>query len=159
MVSCFYRDFSYGFTPLKLGVHDYSGKRVELVPIRTYLQGLCYKLKFLDPKPFDPANSLQFIISSNISKGMDKLEKVSVTIASSNTWQGIIGNAWPYNKDHLQIIGRLSTEVISFQLADLKENMYVNRVGEIDFDKCMNEHYTLAESQICASIFDPRSNQ
>ena len=151
---CFYRDFSYGFTPLKLGVHEYLGEKVELVPIRTYFQGLCYKLKFLDPKPFDPSNTLQFFISSNISKGIDKLEKVSVTIASSNTWQGIVVNTWPYNKDPLQIFGRLSTEVISYQAVDVKENMYINRVGEINFDKCMNENYT----QTCASIFEPRSN-
>ena len=148
-----YRDFSYGFTPLKLGVHEYFGETVELVPIRTYMQGLCYKLKFLDTKPFDPSTSLQFFISSNISTGMDALEKVSVIIASSNTWQGIVLNVWPYNKDHLEIIGRLSTEVISIQMADLKEHMYINRVGEMDFDKCINKNYT----QTCASIFDPRS--
>ena len=135
-------------------MHEYLGERVELVPIRTFLQGLCYKLKFLDPKPFDPSASLQFFISSNISKGMDKLEKVSVTVVSSNTWQGIIGNGWPYTKDPLQIIGSLSTEIISYQIVDLKENVYINRVGQINFDKCMNENYT----QACASIFDPRSN-
>ena len=68
--------------------------------------------------------------------------------------QGIIGNAWPYNKDPLQVTGRFSTEIISSQSIDLKENLYINRVGEINFDKCMNKHHT----QTCASIFDPRSN-
>ena len=68
-------------------MHDYLGGTVEMVPIRTYLRGLCYKLKFLNPKPYDPYASLQFIISSNISKGMDKLEKANVMIASDNTWQ------------------------------------------------------------------------
>ena len=83
----FNRKFSYGFTPLKLGVHDYFGERVEMMPIRTYLHGLCYKLNFLNPRPYDPIASLQFIIGSNISKGMDKLEKATVMIASENTWQ------------------------------------------------------------------------
>ena len=135
-------------------MHEYLGEKVELVAIRTYFQGLCYKIKFLNPKHFDPSTTLQFFISSNISEGMDKLEKVSVTVASSNTWQGVIGNVWPYNKDPLHIFGGLSTEVISYQTVDLKENMYINRVGEINFDKCMNENYT----QTCASIFDHRSN-
>ena len=133
-------------------MHDYlGGGRVELMPIRTYLQGLCYKLKFLKPKSFD---FLSFFISSSISNGTDKLEKVNVMIGTNNTWQGIIGNAWPYNKNPLQVTGRFSTEIISTQSIDLKENLYLNRVGEINFDNCMNKHNT----QTCASIFDPRSN-
>ena len=58
-----------------------------MLPIRTYLKGLCYKLKFSNSKPYDLYASLQFIISSNISEGMDKLEKATVTISSDNTWQ------------------------------------------------------------------------
>ena len=86
---------------------------------------------------------------------MDKLEKAAVTIVSHNTWQGIIGNSWPYNKDPLQVIGRLSSKIVSYQSIDLKENIYLNRVGEVDFDKCMYEDQ---HTQTCASIFDPRSN-
>ena len=134
-------------------MHDYlGGGRVELMPIRTYLKGLCYKLKFLKPKSFD---MLSFFISSSISNGTDKLEKVNVLIGTNNTWQGIIGNAWPYNKDPLQVSGHLSTKSITTQQIFLKENIYISRIGEIDFDKCMNEYQ---DSQTCTSIFDPRQN-
>ena len=35
---------------------------------------------------------------SSFSQGIDKLEKINLMIATNNTWQGIVGNNWPYSQ-------------------------------------------------------------
>ena len=39
-----------GFKPLqcnlKLGIHEYFDQQIEVLPVRTIIRGLCYKLKF-----------------------------------------------------------------------------------------------------------------
>ena len=96
-----------GLTPLQIGSHNYYvnyfGKNgtIEIIPIRTTTQGLCYKLTISDPEYMNI-----FIGSSNHS--IDKLEKINLMIAANNTWQGIVGYNWPYSKG-LKISKRLYT--------------------------------------------------
>ena len=88
-----------GLTPLQIGPHnyyvDYYGNNgtIEIIPIRTTNQGLCYKLT---PSDSEPGYMNIFIGSSNQS--IDKLEKINLMIATHNTWQGIVGFKWPYTK-------------------------------------------------------------
>ena len=144
---------SYELLPFEIGTHKYFGKEIDVAPIKSANSGLCYKLKFADPLPFYPA-SLNLIISSS-TQGLDKLEKVHILVASNNTWQGIVGNRWPYSKKApLSIKGTFSTEVISSFIVDLEENIWKSRNGSSDFDRCLNDRYL----KDCASIFDPRPN-
>ena len=87
----------YDVMPLEIGTHKYFGKEIEIASIQSATNGLCYKLKFSDPLPYYPT-PLQLIISSSLTQGVDKLEKVHILVASNNTWQGIVGNRWPYSK-------------------------------------------------------------
>ena len=87
--------------PLKVGTHDYvdfygTNRRIETIPIRTMLRGLCYELKLSTPLPLIP-DYLYLIISSSIQTN-DTLEKIHLMIAADDTWQGIVGNNWPYSK-------------------------------------------------------------
>ena len=86
--------------PIKVGTHDYVdfygiNRRIETIPIRTVLRGLCYKLKLSNPLPLIP-DYLYLVISSN--QTIDKLEKINLMIAANDTWQGLVGNNWPYSK-------------------------------------------------------------
>ena len=71
--------------PFQIGEHDYYGTRIEVVPIRTMVDGLCYKFNLSNP--FPSYNRLQIVIGSSIL-GTDKLNKVDLFIAAENTWQG-----------------------------------------------------------------------
>ena len=92
--------------PLQVGTHTYEespGKtrRIELIPVRTVYRGLCYKLKLSNPWPtnsktLDP-DYFRIFISSFI-EGIDKLENIVLMIAANDTWQGIVGNSWPYSQ-------------------------------------------------------------
>ena len=140
--------------PLEIGTHKYFGKEIEVASIQSATNGLCYKLKFSDPLPYYTI-PLQLIISSSLTQGVDKLEKVHILVASNNTWQGIVGNRWPYSKKApLSIKGTFSSEVISSFIVDLEENIWKSRNGSSDFDRCLNDRYL----KDCASIFDPRPN-
>ena len=67
-----------------------------MIPVRTILRGLCYKLKLSNPLPLNP-DYFTIYVSSSI-QGVDKLEKIDLMIAANDTWQGIVGDSWPYNK-------------------------------------------------------------
>ena len=97
---------SYDYIPLQVGTHDYDDLlgttiRIELIPIRTIYRGLCYKLKLSNPLPSSSIalnpDYYMFHISSFI-QGIDKLEKINLMIAENNTWQGIVGDKWPYSQ-------------------------------------------------------------
>ena len=141
--------------PLEIGTHKYFGKEIEVASIQSATNGLCYKLKFSDPLPYYSI-PLQLIISSSLTQGVDKLEKVHILVASNNTWQGIVGNRWPYSKNApLSVDGTFSTEFMSIFKVDLEENVWKSREGNSNFDECMNDRYL----KDCASIFDPRPNK
>ena len=86
-----------GFTPLQIGSQNYyvdyfdNKGTIEIIPIRTTAQGLCYKLTLSGPM------EMNIFIGSSI-QSKDKLEKIHLMIAANNTWQGIVGNKWPYSK-------------------------------------------------------------
>ena len=96
-----------GFTPLQIGSQNYyvdyfdNKGTIEIIPIRTTAQGLCYKLTLSGPM------RMNIFIGSSI-QSKDKLEKIHLMIASNNTWQGIVGYNWPYSKG-LKISKRLYT--------------------------------------------------
>ena len=100
------RSNPYDFIPLQVGTHDYDDLfgttiRIELIPVRTIYRGLCYKLKLSNPLPSSSIalnpDYFMFHISSFI-QGIDKLEHIDLMIAANNTWQGIVGNNWPYSQ-------------------------------------------------------------
>ena len=97
---------SHDFIPLQVGTQDCvdllgTTIRIELIPVRTIYRGLCYKLKLSNPLPLSSItlnpDYFLFHISSFI-QGIDKLEHIDLMIAANNTWQGIVGNNWPYSQ-------------------------------------------------------------
>ena len=97
--SLFYFSYSgsYNVVPLQVGTHNYvdyfhNNVKIETIPIRTIIRGLCYKLKLSKP-----SNYFTFFIGSSI-QSLDKLDKMNLMIAAENTWQGIVGDRWPYSK-------------------------------------------------------------
>ena len=139
--------------PLQIGTHDYFNTTIEVTPIRTLVNGFCYKFEMPNSLPrFD--GRLQLIISSSAS-GVDKLEKLNFYIASKNTWQGVIINDWPYSNTPLLVKGVFSVETTSIISIDFDENIWKYREGMSDFDECMNDQ----PMKECISIFDPRPNR
>ena len=65
---------------------------MELIPVRTIVNGLCYKFTFSDALSSGPLNSPNVFVSSY----NDDLKNINLLIAEENTWQGIIGGEWPY---------------------------------------------------------------
>ena len=109
-------------------------------------------MKFADPLPYYP--DYETLVISSSTQGIDKLEKVNILVASSNTWQGIFGNRWPYSKNTpLSLDGIFSTEVTNIIMVDLEENVWKSRDGNSNFDECMDDRYM----KDCKSIFDPRT--
>ena len=88
---------SFNVVPLQLGTHDYIDLRgtirIEVIPVRTIFQGLCYKLELSNPLPFNPDYFIIFVTSS--IQDVDKLEKIDLMIAANDTWQGIVADNWP----------------------------------------------------------------
>ena len=100
------RSNSYDFIPLQVGTHDYvdlfgTTIRIEVIPVRTIYRGLCYKLKLSNPLPLSSItlnpDYFMFHITSFI-QGIDSLKHIDLMIAANNTWQGIVGNNWPYSQ-------------------------------------------------------------
>lgn len=149
-MSHFYRGLTPVLLPLQIGIHDYNGTKIEVVPIRTMGYGLCHKFKM--SKPFPTFGKLQIVIGSS-SLETDRLHKVDLFIAAENTWQGLFYHDWPYSKIPLTASGVFSTKVAKIITIDLEENVWNYRDGEDNFGDCMNG---LQRSK-CASIFDPRS--
>ena len=141
--------------PLQIGNNYISDRRIKVMvtPVRTMMNGLCYKFKL--PNSFPRWNGyLQLIFSSSTSSGVDKLERLYFYVASDNTWQGVIMNNWPYSKTPLFVNGVFSTETVSSIWVELDENVWKYREGISDFDECMDH-----QSKQCISIFDPSPNR
>ena len=144
-----FNNSSLGLIPFQIGEHNYYGTRIEVVPIRTMANGLCYKFNMTNPFPF--YNMLQMVVSSSIL-GSDKLQKVNLFISAENTWQGTIINDWPYSKIPFAVSGVFFTNLISIVNVDLEENVWNYRDGNENIDECMSGLST----NPCASIFDPK---
>ena len=131
------------------GNQTYFGINVEVEMVKTFLNGLCYKLQFFEY--FENRNNLMMIISSSV----ENLKSVQILVAANNTWQGIIGNTWPYNEEPLFVFGQFSNKYLGTFFVDLKEDVWMQQKGRTDFDECINGQYK------CSSIFDssPNKNQ
>ena len=139
--------------PLQIGSHNYFNSIIKVAPVRTVMDGLCYRFK-LPNSLLSSHKPSQLVIGSSTS-GVDRLEKLHFYIASDNTWQGVIMNKWPYSKTPMLVSGIFSTESISAAFVELDENIWKYRKGMSDFDECMNDQ----PLQECISIFDPRPNR
>ena len=144
--------------PLKIGKHRYFNTQIEVLPVRTLMKGLCYKLYFgrhLKTFTIADRDHIEIFVTSNYEGMADKLKGIHVTLAENNTWQGIIEKKWPYSKIPSGFMGSFSPEVFNTYIVELEENFFSYREGESDFDECMKEN----ETSQCVSIFDPRCKE
>ena len=72
-------------------------------------------------------------------------------IASTDTWQGIVGNKWPYSKVPPIISGSFFDAILNSNTIDIEENVFKYLEGKEDFGECMANTLTPK----CTSIFDP----
>ena len=135
-------------------MNNYSGEDIEIRPVQTILQGLCYRLHFTNrlwESNLPYSNYLILIISTSLS-GIDKLKKMKLFVVANETWRGIIGKSWPYSKFPLALSGNFQSKVLDINYGYIEENYWKFLQGKGDFDECMDDY----ESQKCLSIFDPR---
>ena len=97
-------------TPLKIGSHKYFGKTIDVQPVRTLYNGLCYKLELSDssiPVSAEDHNNFFGLFMKNLTN--DELTEFHLTFAAKDTWQGMINGkaVWPYNKIPPKITGEI----------------------------------------------------
>ena len=131
---------------IKVGKHNYFGFEIELLPIRTLVRGLCYKLEISSEKPL-----WLHLLATSSSKAEDRLKRVDLFMAAKNTWQGTI-HKWPYSKVPPFVTGDLDTKSYKLISIELNENEWNWRSGISDFDNCMDDY----KATKCSSIFDPK---
>ena len=102
----------------------------------------------------DPPDALILTIVNN-GKGIDKLKKINILIASNNTWQGIIINGWPYSKAPTLLEQKFIPNVYKMAYVHLEENLWKNRNGYTNFNKCIMDK----DDGNCLSIFDIKTNE
>ena len=144
------------YTPLQIGTHEYQQPagavgfqgNISLQPIRTVLQGLCYKMIFSNTLPFDRNNNLLLYVS----KYNEDLKQTQLFIAEENTWQGIAELRWPYINIPTDMTEPFPSELHPILNVHLDENYYIYRDGKSNFDECIKDHPT----SNCSSIFDLR---
>ena len=88
-------------------------------------------------------------------QGVDQLKGFKLMIASSNTWQGLVYDKWPYKKVPPIFTGELNSLLIAQIELELEESVWNYRNGEDDFDLCMKGN----ETKQCESIFDTSTFQ
>ena len=145
-----YENKTLGFLPLQVGMRNYvdyygTNRQIETIPIRTKTQGLCYKLKISNLGSY-----FSVFIGSSI-QGSNKLEKISLMIAVTDTWQGIVGSRWPYSKVPPIVSGSFSDAILNSNTIDIEENVFKYLEGKGDFGECMMDF----QRTNCNSIFDP----
>ena len=141
------------YMPLRLGANEYFGNQIDAVQVLTIGKGLCYKLEFLEksvPTNFDL--SFHLIMESSL-QGVDKLKSFHLTIASNNTWQGLVYSSWPHDKIPPVVTKDLVLGKIGQVQIFLKENLWNYRNGEENFNLCMIR----SEGKHCKSIYDERT--
>ena len=156
MAYSFLKHFSFSdYAELKVGTHDYFGNTIDVLPIPTIGSGLCYKLEL--SKETIPINSDLFftLLMTTYVQGVDQLKGFKLMIASSNTWQGLVYDKWPYKKVPPIFTGELNSLLIAQIELELEESVWNYRNGEDDFDLCMKAN----ETNQCESIFDTSTFQ
>ena len=103
---------------------------INVSPIITRRQGLCYKLelsKFAIPTMHTEKYDNIFALSmrSLVKEGKDKLTKFHLMFAANNTWQGIIGGLeiWPYNQIPPMISGNINAGITNIISVNLDEHI------------------------------------
>ena len=143
---------AYQISKLDEGKHKYFGQDIEMRPVRTVLQGLCYRLHFTNP--LLESNYLTLFISTSLT-GIDKLKKMKLFVVTDETWQGIIEKTWPYNKFPFALSGKFQSGILNVHQGYIEENDWKFLQGISDYDECMDGYQNMK----CVSIFDPRSPQ
>ena len=145
-------------TNLKEGTYEYFGQTIETTPIRT-TSGLCYKVESKATK-FEYATSFLFIVVDINGKKdqVDKLKKMNLYVAATNTWQGVVYGSWANTKNPLNIIGDFNDGLansinIYFVPIEVTEWTYMN--GHGNYSQCLEEQELISKS--CKSIFHPKS--
>ena len=71
---------------LRIGMHDYFGKQIEVLPVRTLANGLCYKLEFANYSlPYETMKYLVLLVTrSNQLQDMDEIKRINLLIASKS---------------------------------------------------------------------------
>ena len=104
---------------------------MKVLPVRTIMNGLCYKLEFSKPLPH---GNLQYLILQMSSfdqlQDMDEIKKINLWIAANNTWQGIMNNEWPYSQIPPVISGDYSLDTSKFIHINLEEHIWKYRTGQ-----------------------------
>ena len=137
-----------------MGTHDYFGQQVEVLPVRTMMHGLCYKLEFSFPLSYENFQYFGLLMSSsNQLQDIDELKKINLLIAANNTWQGIIHKNWPYSKKPPMISLDFAENTYKVMYIDIEENIWKYHTGITDFNGCINE----LGDEDCKSIFNPKS--
>ena len=132
-----------------IGHNKFPDNIIQVMPMRTQTYGLCYKLQFSNPLP-DPPNAPLALFMINYAKGIDKLKKIKLLIASNNTWQGIITDNWPYSKMPPLIEQKFTPNVYKVTFVNMEENIWKFRKGDENFNKCIENK----DDGKCLSIFD-----
>ena len=141
---------------LKVGTNqDNFGNTIDVTQVPSLLYGLCYKLEL--SKETIPINSDLFftLLMSTYVQGVDELKGFKLMIASSNTWQGLVYDKWPYKTVPPIFTGELNSLLIAQIGLELEESVWNYRNGEDDFDLCMKGN----ETYQCESIFDTSTFQ
>ena len=108
---------------LKIGQNDFEGLKIEVVPIPTKF-AMCCKLKF--SQEFNSSYMLQ--VMQNSKDKIDKLQRISVLLATENTWQGtIIGNNWPYINKPVEIKADFQQNISTQYRIQIQENLWKYR--------------------------------
>ena len=126
---------------------------IEITPIKTIINGLCYKIQLSNSLP-NPPDFFKLTLYSP-ENGRDKIEKIRMLIASNNTWQGIINSNWPYSRAPPLIQKEFTPNIHKVVRINLEENVWKLRSGIEDFNKCMKDK----DNGKCLSLFDISPNE
>ena len=108
---------------LKIGQNDFMGLEIVVTPIPTKL-AMCCKLEFSEE--FGPSHMLQ--VMQNSSNEIDKLQRISILLATENTWQGTItGKNWPYINKPVEIKADFQQNVSKQYRIQIQENLWKYR--------------------------------
>ena len=146
------------FTNLKEGTYEYFGQTIETTPIRT-TSGLCYKVESKATK-FEYATSFLFIVvdMNGRKDQVDKLKKMNLYVAATNTWQGVVYGSWANTKNPLNIIGDFNDGLansINIYYVPIEETERSHLKGIDDYSQCIDQKDSIGQS--CKSIFHPNS--
>ena len=99
------------------------------------------------------SNSMGTSVNGEILEGIDQLKKFEIMLASDNTWQGVIGDSWPYSDYPPMFNWNIKPGEWSMSVINIKQNVWTHLNGVDNLETCMSEN----RYKGCGSIFDPIS--